>query len=63
MHWSPTDLPSLFYENCNANYDEWKKDWDTDIFKLEIKKTTYKDFIQDVPTLKEYLENKIHNVN
>tara|TARA_R100000426_G_scaffold70255_1_gene48830 strand:- start:358 stop:762 length:405 start_codon:yes stop_codon:yes gene_type:complete len=60
MHWSPTDLPSLFYVNCNANIEHWKKDWDNNIFKLEIKKILYNDFVEDVPTLKEYLENNIH---
>ena len=60
MHWSPTDLPSLFYTNCNADIEHWKKDWHNDICKLEMKKIIFKDSVKDVPTLKQYLERNIH---
>ena len=61
MHWGPTDLPSIFYENCNADIEKWKKDWDNSIFLLNVKKTLYKEAIKTLPTLKNYLETNIHN--
>jgi len=61
MHWGPTDLPSIFYENCNADIEKWKKDWDNNIFLLNLKKTLYKEAIKTLPTLKNYLKNNIHN--
>jgi tryptophan halogenase len=63
MHWAPTDLVSLFYENCDANHEKWKKDWSKEIIKLDVKKFFFNDEIKKLPSLKEYLEKNIYNVN
>jgi len=63
MHWAPTDLTSVFYENCDADYEKWKKDWSKEIIQLDVKKFFFNDEIKKLPSLKEYLEKNIYNVN
>jgi len=61
MHWGPTDLPTLMYENVDSNTEAWKQNWSQAFLNLDSKKLAFKALTKDFPSLKNYLQDNIHD--
>lgn len=63
MHWAPTDLPTLIYENADPDLEKWKINWEQNFRNLSDKKFVYKTLIKEKAkvSLKQYLEENIYN--
>jgi len=63
MHWPPTDLTTAMFLNNKQNLEEYKKEWETYIQQLNLRKMAWNVLVKNEPSLFEFLKNNIYNEN
>jgi len=60
MHWSPTDLTNIMYNNNNFNIDFFKEKWQKNIEKINERKKNWDKKIKNKTSLFSFLKEKYY---
>ena len=61
MHWGPTDLANIFYENTNSDINFWKKEWQPLIDNLNNKRDKWSSIVKNKTDLYTFLKNNYYS--